>query len=107
MLNHLGAKSFIEEGEFTNLTEKEYLLNLSHLHSLLPCFLSKNSITFSCYLGDQLTKSIDIHNPTNRLVSYWVKIEGSADFVSEEKQSIKVEPHSTFHLKVIFRSRTS
>lgn len=107
MLNSLGVSNFIDEGSLAHLTEKEYLLYLSRLHNILPCMLPKETVVFSCYLGDHLTKSLDIHNPSNKPVSYWIKMEGSTDFICEEKQSILVEPHHTFHLKVTFRSRTS
>jgi hypothetical protein len=107
LLTNLGIATFADENDLGSLTEKEYLLYLTQLHSLLPCLLPKETIVFNCYLGDHPTKSISIHNPSNRPVSYWVKMEGSADFISEEKQSIRVEAHRTFHLNVTFRSRTS
>lgn len=38
---------------------------------------------FSCILGEELIKSIDLLNPTAKPISYWAKYEGHPDFSLE------------------------
>lgn len=96
----------MDEHDLMNLTDKEYLLHLSHLHSVLPSLLPKETIVFDCYLGDQLAKLLDVQNPFNKPVTYAIRIEGSADFSTTEK-TVRVEPHRLCSIKVSFNSRTS
>lgn len=43
---------------------------------------------------------IDIKNPSNKAVHYWVKLDGCRDFSFEEKDSIVIEPKSTYPFTV-------
>ena len=64
-------------------------------------------IVFTCDLGSTVTKSIEIKNPSSKVINYWVKIEGSKDFQAEERESISIEPKGVFHFEVTFKGRIS
>jgi hypothetical protein len=44
---------------------------------ILPSYLQKgDSVLFSCALGQTLTKSIEISNPSKNPITYIAKVEG-------------------------------
>lgn len=58
----------------------------------MPHYKPKNEIIFfECILGESVTKLIELNNPTYKGVSYYVRYEGSSDFIIEES-SFKIEP---------------
>jgi hypothetical protein len=60
------------------------LLFLIQLFYALPHYIPKREpIVFSCILGEEIVKSIDLLNPTSKPISYWAKKEGHADFLLE------------------------
>lgn len=74
----------------------------------LPNYVPKGTpILFTCVLGEEVTKTIELNNPTAKPVSYWVKYEGSPDFKPEFEDCFKIEPKKTFPFKVKFTSRVS
>lgn len=62
---------------------------------------------FSCILGQQIVRTLNLSNKTNRVVSYWVKLEKDEDFKLEGGDTIKIEPNSTYAYKIKFISRLS
>lgn len=56
---------------------RENILFIMHLLHTLPHYIPKAApIIFSCVLGEEIIKNIELTNPTNKPISYWVKIEG-------------------------------
>ena len=56
-------------------------LLIYQLYECLPQQIPKTSpIVFSCELGEKCVKYIDIKNPSNKFINYWMKMEGSSDF---------------------------
>jgi hypothetical protein len=53
------------------------LLILEGLYLILPSYLQKGEpVLFSCSLGQTITKSIEISNPSKHPITYMAKIEG-------------------------------
>lgn len=78
------------------------------LYELLPQLLPKGPpLIFACELGETVTQTIDIKNPSNKTVHYWIKVEGSRDFVAEERESISIEAKSSYAFVVNFKARLS
>ena len=64
----------------------------------MPHYIPKGEfIIFECILGDEIIKEIELSNPTNSQISYWVNLEGSSDFTT--KNPVK---HHHVHFKTIF-----
>lgn len=79
-----------------------------HLMNVLPNYLPKsNAIVFQCVLGKDVIRTLDIHNPTNKAISYWVKYEGAPDFVLESDDYFKIEPKQSYQFRIRFISRVS
>lgn len=89
-------------------SSRENMLFIIHLLHTLPHYIPKAApIIFSCVLGEEIIKNIELTNPTNKTISYWVKLEGSHDF-SIEKENVKLEPGSApLKFRVKFTSRVS
>lgn len=84
------------------------LLGIQLFHSL-PHYIPKGSaIIFNCVLGEDIVKNIELTNPTNKAISYWVQLESlTGDFSLESDDSFQIEPKETFKYKVKFTSRVS
>ena len=87
---------------------REIILFLIQLYNALPNYVSKGQpIIFSCTLGEEVIKTIELTNPTTKPISYWVKYDGSSDFKPEFEDCFKIEARQTFKFKVKFVSRVS
>lgn len=66
----------------------------------MPNYVPKgNPIIFECVLGDELIKEIELYNPTNKEINYWVSYDGSSDFSIKnagniEYETVRLEPKS-------------
>lgn len=69
------------------------LLFILHLYVYLPFYTPKQEpVVFKCILGEEVMRSIELTNPSNKPVLYQVRYEGCEDFkiISEEK--FRIEP---------------
>jgi hypothetical protein len=72
------------QNDFIKPSAREMILFIMQLYISLPNYVPKGTpILFSCVLGEEVTKTIELNNPTAKPVSYWVKYEGSPDFKPE------------------------
>lgn len=83
------------------------IILLVQLYQTLPNYIPKCAITFSCTLGDDVTKTIELNNPASKPINYWINIEGSSDFFVEDQKEIILSAKSKGSLAVTFRSRLS
>ncbi|KAM3143753.1 Encoded by [Paramecium bursaria] len=87
---------------------REMVIFMMHLFNQIPHYLPKGTETFSCVLGQQVTRTILLSNRTNKPISYWVKLEKDEDFKSESGDAIRLEPGVlNFPFKIKFLSRVS
>lgn len=92
--------------ELLNLNPKEMIIFVTMLYQNLPLFNPKDTIIFSCILGDEVTKELTLANPSGKKVEYSIKKEGSEDFVIKNPQDIKLETAtSTYTIYISFKSR--
>ena len=78
---------------------------LERLYLILPSYLQKGEpIVFSCALGQTLTKSIEIKNPSKFAVTYLAKIEGSKAYIIENEAEFSIEPKQKHEIKVRYFS---
>ncbi|EGR31281.1 hypothetical protein IMG5_114390, partial [Ichthyophthirius multifiliis] len=87
---------------------REILLFIIQLSQTLPYYIPKQQpIIFSCVLGEEIAKIIEINNPTLKPISYWVSLEGSEDFKLDSEDNFRIESKGTFKYRVKFYSRVS
>ncbi len=53
-----------------------------------------------------MTKNIELSNPSKNAISYWVKLDGCADFQIED-DNVRIEPGTTVNFPIKFQSRIS
>lgn len=108
MLDRLNIVPLVYEDEYQLCREKEVFLFMHQLYEILPQTYPKlPPLVFACELGESCSRFIDIKNPSSKAVHYWVKLDGCRDFSYEEKDSIVIEPKSTYAFTVDYKSRLS
>ena len=85
---------------------RDMLLFVLFLYQNLPQFIPKTEVEFFGTLGARVVKTIELRNPSKRLVNYRVYLEGSADFKIQCKH-LRLDPHSSIAFPVEFVSRFS
>ena len=82
------------------------LLFCVQLYQGLPHYIAKAQIEFPAVLGDQVTKNIELSNPSKNPICYWVKLDGCQDF-SIEDEPVKIDPGQQINFPIKFQSRIS
>ena len=90
-----------------NINAREILLFLSMLYQNFQHFYPKDTIQFSCILGDSVIKAITLMNPTNKLLEYSIKYERSDCFSIPQGSDIKIEPGKEIEYQITFKSKLS
>lgn len=78
---------------------EEMLVLALFLFTALPQFQPRAVVSFTGKLNEKQMKQIELSNPTPKMVSYTVKLEGHKDF-SIETKSIKIQPKSSTKVSV-------
>ena len=86
---------------------REMVLFLTMLFQNFQHFYPKDTIQFSCVLGDTIVKSISLMNPTNKPLEYAVKHEGDDCFVYPNTNDIRIEPNKEYEYQITFKSKFS
>lgn len=100
------------------MNAREMVLLLVHLHQILPQFIPKATIEFKGTLGQVMEKSIELKNPSSKVLQYQVFLDdtdagtGNMDAsmssaFSIESNQIILEPGKTIAFVVTFRPRFS
>ena len=76
------------------------------LFQTLPHYLPKAEIEFPAVLGDTVTKTIELTNPSGGVISYWAKLDGSKDF-KMDMDTITLESKQTASFPIHYISRIS
>ncbi|KAJ3327773.1 Cilia- and flagella-associated protein 47 [Blyttiomyces sp. JEL0837] len=85
----------------------EVMLLLLFLYQTLPSFIPRAKIDFHGCLLEKVTRFIEIANPSNRPLSYVVKLEGSSEFALGDVTTINLPPKGHEKVPVQFFSRFS
>ena len=86
---------------------REMVLFLTMLFQNFQHFYPKETIQFSCILGDSIIKSITLINPTNKTLEYAIKHEGNDCFNYPDLNEILLEPGKEFEYQITFKSKFS
>eukprot|EP00927_Polykrikos_kofoidii_P033789 TRINITY_DN28631_c0_g1_i1.p1 TRINITY_DN28631_c0_g1~~TRINITY_DN28631_c0_g1_i1.p1 ORF type:complete len:1661 (+),score=302.97 TRINITY_DN28631_c0_g1_i1:478-4983(+) len=105
-LQEMGLAFPIQASDIACPQPKDMLLFVMFLFQNLPHYVPKTVIVFSTMLGVNVTKQIELTNPSKRAITYFVQLEGSNDFVIKEDQ-VRIEPRQTISFPVEYQSRFS
>ena len=93
-------------------TAREMLLFMIMMFQNLQHFIPRDTLIFSCILGDTILKSVNLANNTKKRIDYIVKKEGSDDFNIESPHNlvsneIKIDPYTPggVDFNIAFKSR--
>lgn len=86
---------------------REMILFLAMLFQNFQYFNPKDTIQFSCILGDSVIKAITLTNPTPKPLEYAIKYEGNECFIHPGVTDIKIEPGQSFEYQITFKSKLS
>ena len=90
-VNEIGLQTHLAPSDIAQPSARELLLFCVQLYQGLPHYIPKAVIEFPAVLGDLVTKNIELNNPSKNPISYWVKLDGSTDF-STEDEYVRIEP---------------
>ena len=108
ILKEYGVYTHVKPKHLLFPSAREMVLFLIMLYQNLQHFIPKQTITFSCILGDTVTKAIYLENTSQtKQIEYIVKIEGSTDFFTQTFNEIKLEPGQNIEYPIYFKSRLS
>ena len=80
-LTEIRLQNYINARDILVPSQREMMLFCLYLFNNLPHYIPKQTVEFPCILGETITKYIELHNPTNRTISYRVKILFLVDVV--------------------------
>lgn len=73
VLHDLGLETHMKPKDLAGPTDREMILFLLHIFNSLGHFIpQKEPIIFSCVLGEEIVKYIELTNPGPKAVAYWV-----------------------------------
>jgi len=105
-LQEVGLSFPIQMTDIAQPQPKDMLLFVMFLYQNLPHYVPKTVIPFSTMLGVNVTKNIELTNPSKKAITYYAQLQGSNDFSIREDQ-IKIDPRQTIAFPVEFQSRFS
>lgn len=110
-LSEIGLQFPIQVSDIASPQAKDMLLFVMFLFQNLPHYVPKTTIIFSTMLGVNMTKNIELTNPSKKAISYGVQLVGSghnsgSDFAIKD-EIVKLEPRQTVSFPVEFHSRFS
>ena len=111
ILKDYGIYTHIKQFQISpnNINAREILLFIAVLFQNMQHFYPKDTIVFSCILGDSLIKAISLMNPTKKTLEYAVKYEGSDCFSLNQgnNSDIKIDPGKEIEYQITFKSKLS
>lgn len=105
-LQEIGLPFPIQTSDIATPQPKDMLLFVFFLFQNLQHYVPKTSIVFSTMLGVNLTKHIELTNPSRKAITYTASLQGSSDFTIKE-DTIRIEPRTSASFPVEFQSRFS
>jgi hypothetical protein len=79
----------------------DLLLFIGYLYFVLPMYVPRASLIFDAKMHQQMTKKVQLTNPSSRPVTYDVRIEGATTFKTT-KEAVSVDPNGTAEFPVEF-----
>lgn len=106
-LQEMGLSYPIQPSDITSSPQpKDMVLFVMFLYMNLPHYVPKTVILFPTMLGVNMTKNIELTNPSKKGITYHVSLPTPSDF-SIKDDVVKIESRQTVSFPVEFQSRFS
>ena len=106
-LNEIGMTTHFTAQDLARPSAREMVLFCLQLYQGLPHYIPKCKIVFSCPLKESIEKKVELSNNSTRPVNYWVRKEGSSDFIIDQTGYIVLPPKGNLQFPVLFQSRVT
>lgn len=94
MLLALQCPFQVEESDILTPNQCNMLCLVAYLYNWLPQLIPVSTVVFSGKLQEEQTRQVEMTNPSNKALSYSVRLQGHPDF-SIPSQSLILEPNGT------------
>lgn len=101
-----GVQDSMQKEDFLEPCNIKMLLLSLHLFHTLPDYIPQQTIMFSCYLHETVTKEIVLTNSTSKAMTYLVSLEAHKNFEVKD-DFIKLEPGRSHNVAITFRASLS
>ena len=101
-----GIQDSLHVDDFLNPCNIKMMLFALHLFHTLPNYIPQQTILFSCFLHETITKDVVLTNSTNKSMTYLVYLESHKNF-KVENDFIKLDPGKSFNVSITFKASLS
>ena len=101
-----GIHDSLQLQHFLNPCNIRMLIFGTHLFKILPNYIPQQTIIFSCYLHETITKDVVLTNSSSRTMTYLVYLEAHKNF-SIDSDVIKVESGRSVNVSITFNASLS
>ncbi|GMH42128.1 hypothetical protein BSKO_10047 [Bryopsis sp. KO-2023] len=99
MIQDINLPFPIKEHEIMNPNASEMPIFILYLYQTLPELIPRTVVDFTGRLGEHQVKTIQLSNPSKKVLIYSTRLEGHADF-EVDTSVVKIDPKSTAELTV-------
>lgn len=103
-LRYINLDFGLQVGDIVQPNPCDLLSVCLQLFDCLPAYLAKTSIAFSCSLHESVTKTVEISNPSQKPITYNVRVDNDKDF-SVAQNIIEVPPKASVQFNITFHCR--
>ena len=94
MVRELALPYTLHEDDILLPKGHEMVLFILHLYQSLPQLIPRSALEFTGRLGEPVTKTIELTNPSGKAISYSVKVNGHSHFAIDAT-AVRIEPRAT------------
>jgi len=106
-LREYGITNMPEMFDFNKPSAREVMVYLVHLFQILPFFLPKAVLEFPCMLKGTCIRNVLLNNPSNKKITYGVRLDGGGTDFTIEKDQVEIDPKQTVPFSIKYTSRIS
>merc|ERR1719305_1316815 len=83
-LQEIGLSFPMQTSDISSPQPKDMLLFVMFLFQNLPHYVPKTVIVFATPLGVNMSKNIELTNPSKKAITYFCHLQGSSDFSKQD-----------------------
>ena len=95
----IGLNTPFTPRDMLEFNQRDMLLFVMNLYMNLPAFIPKTTVKFKGHLHQEITKTIELKNPSKHVVDYDVHLWGSDEFKIKESR-VRIEPQAVAYFTV-------
>ena len=101
-----GIQDSLQVEDFLDPCNIKMMLFALHLFHTLPNYIPQQTILFSCFLHESVTKDVVLTNSTGKTTTYLVYLEAHKNF-KVKNDVIRLEPGKSINVSIMFQASLS